>query len=204
MKLAENDVKMRILLAAKKLFAKHGFDGTSVRQICEEASANVALVSYHFGGKEKVFEAIFEEFFPAKEDDFLRYEGEFKDPTEGLRFLIHGIISFTIQDKELSDIVNQELTMQSPRTVTVLTYINPVWLKVRELLERGKAKNVFHFESASATLLMIFGVAISHKRKQRFEGLLLEDVFSSDLDIPQDYADQAVDFIMKGLGVDPS
>ena len=48
-------MKIRILLAAKKLFAKQGFDGTSVRQICEEAGANVALVSYYFGGKEKVF-----------------------------------------------------------------------------------------------------------------------------------------------------
>ncbi|MFC4768110.1 TetR family transcriptional regulator [Effusibacillus consociatus] len=60
----QQDVKMRILLAAKKLFAKQGFDGTSVRQICEEAGANVALVSYHFGGKENVFHALFDTFFP--------------------------------------------------------------------------------------------------------------------------------------------
>ena len=51
----ELDMKMKILLAAKKLFAKHGYDATSVRQICEEAGANVALVSYYFGGKESVF-----------------------------------------------------------------------------------------------------------------------------------------------------
>lgn len=60
---AESEMKMRILLAAKKLFAKQGFDGTSVRQICEEAGANVALVSYYFGGKENVFRALFENFF---------------------------------------------------------------------------------------------------------------------------------------------
>ena len=60
----ELDMKMKILLAAKKLFAKHGYDATSVRQICEEAGANVALVSYYFGGKESVFYEIFNQFFP--------------------------------------------------------------------------------------------------------------------------------------------
>ena len=56
--------KMKILLAAKKLFAKNGYEATSVRQICEEAGANVALVSYYFGGKESVFYEIFKQFFP--------------------------------------------------------------------------------------------------------------------------------------------
>ncbi|WP_027093923.1 TetR family transcriptional regulator [Cohnella thermotolerans] len=30
-------------MAAKKLFSRQGFDGTTIRQICEEANANVAL-----------------------------------------------------------------------------------------------------------------------------------------------------------------
>lgn len=59
----ENDVKLRILQAAKKLFAQQGFNATTVRQICEEAGANVSLVSYYFGGKDKVFEALFKEYF---------------------------------------------------------------------------------------------------------------------------------------------
>lgn len=65
MKAADIDVKMRILLAAKKLFAAQGFDRTSVRQICEEAGANVALISYYFGGKDNLFFALFEAFFLA-------------------------------------------------------------------------------------------------------------------------------------------
>lgn len=60
----QSDVKLRILLAARKLFARQGFDRTTVRQICEEAGVNLALVSYHFGGKEKVFYALFERIFP--------------------------------------------------------------------------------------------------------------------------------------------
>jgi TetR/AcrR family transcriptional regulator, regulator of cefoperazone and chloramphenicol sensitivity len=41
----------RILETSKQLFAQYGFDGVTVRDICREAGANLALVNYHFGDK---------------------------------------------------------------------------------------------------------------------------------------------------------
>jgi AcrR family transcriptional regulator len=45
----------RILDAAERLFAEHGFAGTSHRQITAEARVNLAAVNYHFGSKEALF-----------------------------------------------------------------------------------------------------------------------------------------------------
>jgi AcrR family transcriptional regulator len=45
--------------AAERLFADKGFDGTSVRDIAEAASVNLAMISYYFGSKEKLMEAMF-------------------------------------------------------------------------------------------------------------------------------------------------
>lgn len=45
--------------AAEKQFADKGFDGTSVRDISEAAGVNLAMISYYFGSKEKMMEAIF-------------------------------------------------------------------------------------------------------------------------------------------------
>ena len=50
-----------IINAAEKLFAIKGFDGASVRDIATEADVNVAMISYYFGSKEKLMEAVFEE-----------------------------------------------------------------------------------------------------------------------------------------------
>jgi AcrR family transcriptional regulator len=50
--------KERILDAAEKLFAHHGFYGVSVRDITEAAEVDVALVSYHFGGKRELFTSL--------------------------------------------------------------------------------------------------------------------------------------------------
>jgi len=54
------DKKTQILEVAQKLFAKNGFDGTSVRDIAKEADVNIAMISYYFGSKEKLLEAVFE------------------------------------------------------------------------------------------------------------------------------------------------
>lgn len=44
-----------ILAAARRLFAEHGFDGTSLRQIAREASVDPAMVHHYFNGKDELF-----------------------------------------------------------------------------------------------------------------------------------------------------
>ncbi len=41
-----------LLEAGLKLFGKHGFSGTSTREIAALAGTNVASIAYHFGGKD--------------------------------------------------------------------------------------------------------------------------------------------------------
>lgn len=53
-----NDKQKRILEVAERLFAEKGFDGTSIRNISKEAKINIAMVSYYFGSKEKMLEAL--------------------------------------------------------------------------------------------------------------------------------------------------
>lgn len=185
---AESEMKMRILLAAKKLFAKQGFDGTSVRQICEEAGANVALVSYYFGGKENVFRALLENFFPGQR--MSEYEALLQDPVEGLRLLVTEVILFSMQDIELSTIVQQELEMRSPRTEIVASFTKPVWQKARELLERGREQGVFQFDSLDHAWMFVLGATLAPKKIVNYASLLTE----SKLD-PEMTASQTVKYI---------
>ena len=48
----------RIMDAAERLFADHGFEGTSIRDIVEAAQVNLAAIHYHFRSKEALLEAV--------------------------------------------------------------------------------------------------------------------------------------------------
>ncbi len=54
-----SEKQLQIIRTAEKLFACKGYDGTSVRDIAEEAGVNVAMISYYFGSKEKLMQALF-------------------------------------------------------------------------------------------------------------------------------------------------
>lgn len=59
----DENSKQKILSAATKLFAHKGFDAVSVREICKEANANLCLISYHFGGKQELYNANWTRFY---------------------------------------------------------------------------------------------------------------------------------------------
>jgi len=50
----------KLLASACKVFAENGFKNTTVRDICNRAEVNVAAINYHFGSKEKLYEAVWE------------------------------------------------------------------------------------------------------------------------------------------------
>ncbi len=48
-----------VFVAAERLFALHGFQGVSVRDITAEAGVNLASINYHFGSKDALLFDIF-------------------------------------------------------------------------------------------------------------------------------------------------
>ncbi len=56
-----NEKQKQIIETAERLFSARGYDGTSVRDLADDAGVNIAMISYYFGSKEKLMEALFEQ-----------------------------------------------------------------------------------------------------------------------------------------------
>ncbi|MFJ5382597.1 TetR family transcriptional regulator, partial [Cupriavidus sp. CER94] len=56
------ETRARIIEAAMRLFAAHGFDGASTRDIAREANVNAPALQYYFDNKEGVYLACIEYF----------------------------------------------------------------------------------------------------------------------------------------------
>ncbi len=49
------ETRGRLLEAAGQVFADKGFQSGTVKEICDQAEANIAAVNYYFGGKERLY-----------------------------------------------------------------------------------------------------------------------------------------------------
>lgn len=73
------DTRREILDAARKAFSENGYSATSLRAVAAGAGVDVALVSYYFGRKERLFTAAME--LPVSPGEVI--ERAFADGVEG-------------------------------------------------------------------------------------------------------------------------
>lgn len=78
----------RLLEAAARAVADHGFRGATVREICRRAGANVAAVNYHFGSKERLLAESLRWTAGRMPDDPWFEGAETADPRDDLRAAI--------------------------------------------------------------------------------------------------------------------
>ena len=141
-----NDKQIQIIETAEELFADRGYDGTSVRDIADEAGVIVAMISYYFGSKEKLMEALFEHRIGSIQ---MRVESLLKDnsltPFEKVNMLIDDHVERVMQKQCFHKIMmSVVLTNKIP---AILKAANDVKLRiaeiVSELIKDGQKKGVF-------------------------------------------------------------
>lgn len=105
-----NDKQLDILQAAEKLFSEEGFDGASIRHIAKDAGVNIAMISYYFGSKEKLLEAL---IIHRASGMRMQLESIFKEnlhPVEKVDRLVDVYISRINKNKCMYQIMHSELT----------------------------------------------------------------------------------------------
>jgi TetR/AcrR family transcriptional regulator len=62
------DTRTEILSAARRVFAKKGLAGTSVREVASAANVNNAMIYYHFKDKDHLYRSVLNDSFSAMTD----------------------------------------------------------------------------------------------------------------------------------------
>ena len=164
-KMEFNDKQLQIIETAEKLFADKGFKGTSVRDIAEEAGINVAMISYYFGSKEQLMEAIFEVRIGSVQ---MRLEDLLKDdsmtPIQKINMLIDEHVERVSQKENFYKImITEQLINKNP---VVIHAVNQLKIRnaelVGQLIKDGQKKGVFKKKVDLVLMLNTLVGTVSH------------------------------------------
>jgi len=145
------EVRDALIRAGIELFCARGPAAVSVRQVAAAAGVNHALVFRHFGSKEGLIRAVFEELFAQVRDlaSELRVEGD--DPvTEGMR-IVGG-------KPELWRLITYAALEGGDRLID--DGDSPLLADALERLEQGQREGRYN-ATVDAPLLMASGIALA-------------------------------------------
>ena len=156
-----DSTQQKLLTAACEVFAEKGFKNTTVRDICNRAEVNVAAINYHFGNKEKLYEAVWEyanNLAIKNRVNFLELEGT-TDPEKRIRIFIKTFLDNILnQDRPEWDfrIVSHEM-MEPTRAFNSIIdkMIRPSFLFLRELVQEMLGHEVSTEKVGKCTLSIV-------------------------------------------------
>lgn len=154
------DKRAHILSVAEELFAENGFDGTSVRDIAQQANVNLAMISYYFGSKEKLLEALIA--------DRAGYtlgilEELSKDQTLTPWDKIEKVVTFYIEkilnNYQFHCIMSQQYNLT--RSADIKELVVDIKMRnleqIKKVLQEGQKKKVFRKVDIELTMSSVFG-----------------------------------------------
>ncbi len=188
----QDESKTRILEAAKQCFATYGYNGTSVRKICEIADANLALVSYYFGSKEKLYYTVIKYLY-LDTNQKLNQSELIEQPKEALRSFISAFVQLRKHDPQFNMLLRHELSTENPRKESISKIITPYFDHLQNILKIGKEQGVFQYESLHLSTVFIASILVYPS----YDSFLLEShAVNSDLDYE---INMTIQFILAGL-----
>ena len=94
--------------AATTLFARNGYDGTSLQSIADRAKVNKAMISYHFGGKRGLYAAVVKDLVSGVRERLHALRTSKASAPDRLAQFIHTFVEFATERPAFGTIVLRE------------------------------------------------------------------------------------------------
>jgi TetR/AcrR family transcriptional regulator len=192
------DTRQRLIHAARKLMAAGGFDGTSIRALTEEAGANLGAVTYHFGSKEGLYNAVLDEVVAPFREQVRLLRDMPMSPLSRLEYFIRGMFEHLRENPDMPRFMVQEIVLgdePSPHIMETIKTVAPILVGI---IQEGQA--VGAIRKGDATLMALSTLS------QPIYLTIMPPVLASDAlksaGVPQPRMspeDHAVEFVMKSL-----
>ncbi len=154
------DKRIHIIETAMDLFAGKGYEGTSIRDIAEKASVNLAMVSYYFGSKEKLFENIVEYKSSVTRgilDEILKNNK--LSAIEKIYAIIDSYVEKLFTHRSFHRLIYQELILNQREELqnSIVNNLAPNSVIIKRIIESGIKNEEFKKVDVELTLASLMG-----------------------------------------------
>lgn len=165
------DKQIKILEAAEELIAEKGFEETTVRNICQKANINVAMISYYFGSKEKMLTYLYQYRVQRAKETFAEFAHTIKEgmPQMQVKEVIKFIIGQMFKYKYFHGFVKQEFRNTELMDEELQDFYTIVVEKLNQIIKQGISTGVFLYApNAEDLLTILIGSVLFVIRNKRF------------------------------------
>lgn len=167
----------RLLAAGRRLFARDGFEGASIRDITGEAGANLGAVTYHFGSKEALYHEVLRGVLEPLRNRILVICGTTDPPLERLAGVIRGFFQHLEAAPEQPRFFLQEMVIDGPPSRPILEVMLPVTRAVAGVVSEGQREGsirpgIPHLFVLSLFAQPIYMALLTRKMQAGFEAEL--------------------------------
>lgn len=100
----KEDLKLKILMAAKELFLKHGYESTSLRKIAERIEISPTTIYLYYKDKSDIIYALHQEGFKLLSSQFLVLQ-HVEDPFERLKAMGRIYMKFALENPDFYELM---------------------------------------------------------------------------------------------------
>jgi AcrR family transcriptional regulator len=197
-RMSETATATALVQAARRIFARRGYDGTSVRAITADAGANLGAITYHFGSKRELYDRVVESVVQPLAERIEGVLGGEGDVLERVERVVRVYFEYLAENPDLPQLMMQELVMAAEPSEALAAQLKRVHGGLTGLVEEGQAQGVIRRGPARALGIFILSVPVHLALLQRslLRHLVLDLV---DADSRRQVVESAVAFVRSGL-----
>ncbi|MGD8699271.1 MAG: TetR/AcrR family transcriptional regulator [Gemmatimonadales bacterium] len=128
-----------LLSAGRDLFAQHGFDGASVRAITAKADANLGAITYHFGSKSALYEAVLRSVMVPLRQRIAAAASEPGKSLQRVEAMVRALFDYLYENPDGPQLMMQQLVSTRPLPEPVLQTMQANVNELAVVIAEGQA-----------------------------------------------------------------
>lgn len=155
----KTDKREDILDVAERLFAEQGFEAISIREISKAADINIAMVSYYFGSKEKLYEEVVNRKLISSEM-IIKYIEQHETYSEKLFAIVDMFINKFFERRDFQNIIFREMAMNQRTAMAdlIATRLHQNFSVISNVIHQGIKHHEFNKVDVELTVMTIIGI----------------------------------------------